>query len=163
MCETMNPGPFLIIRNTFPTIFKHLLHSAILKSENTKTLFLLAFTYKNPNNTINHHCYHPCIIIHHHCIFICCFAFNIIVISFSHLMFDNPLLRSGHKAIFLFAGNLEKDKEIKYPLLIPREFDIKPSSHPRGEKLPLLHTLHLEAQPNPYIIFLSGYQECLLA
>ena len=46
MCETMNPDPFLIIRNTFQTTFKHLLHSAILKSENTKTLLLLAFTYK---------------------------------------------------------------------------------------------------------------------
>ena len=34
----------------------------------------------------------------------------------------------------MFAGNLEKDKEIKSPLLIPREFDIKPSSHPRGGK-----------------------------
>ena len=56
----------------------------------------------------------------------------------------------GHKAIYLFAGNLEKAKKIKPTLLIPREFDIKPSSHPRGEKLPLLHTLHLEAQPNPY-------------
>ena len=53
MCETMNPGPFLIIRNTFPIIFKHILHSAILKSENTKTHLLLAFIYKNPQK------YHP--------------------------------------------------------------------------------------------------------
>ena len=45
------------------------------------------------------------------------------------------------------------DKEIKFPLLIPREFDIKPSSHPRGENLPLLRTLHLEAQPIPYIYY----------
>ena len=93
MCETMNPGPFLITRNTFSTTFKHLLHSAILKSENTKTLLLLAFTYKNPKNTINHHCYHPCIIIHRHYIFICCSAFIIILISFSHLVLDNHLVR----------------------------------------------------------------------
>ena len=34
----------------------------------------------------------------------------------------------------MFAGNLEKDKEIKSPLLISREFDIKPSSHLLGKK-----------------------------
>ena len=41
MCETMNPGPFFIIRNTFPTTFQHHLHSAILKSENKKHLYFL--------------------------------------------------------------------------------------------------------------------------
>ena len=93
MCETMNPAPFLIIRNTFPTTFKHLLHSAILKLENIKTLLLIAFTYKNPQNIIHHHYYHPCIITYHHCIFIYCFAFIIILISFSHLLLDNHLVR----------------------------------------------------------------------
>ena len=93
MCETMNPGPFLIIRNIFPTTFKHLLHSAIFKTENTKTLLLIAYTYKTPKNTIHHHYYHLCIIIYHHCIFICCFAFNIILISSSHLVLDNHLVR----------------------------------------------------------------------
>ena len=93
MCEIMNPCPFLIIRNTFPTTFKHFLHSAILKSENTKTLLLLAFIYKNPKNTINHHYYHPCIVIHHQCIFICYFSFTIMLISFSHLVLDNHLVR----------------------------------------------------------------------
>ena len=92
-CEIMNPGPFLIIRNTFQTTFKHLLHSAILKTENTKTLLLLAFSYKNPKNTIHHHCYHPCIFIYHHSIFTCCFAFIFILISFSHLVLDNHLVR----------------------------------------------------------------------
>ena len=93
MCETMNPGPFLIIRNTFPTTFKHLLHSAIFKSENTKTLLFIAFTYKNPKNTIHHHYYHPCIFIYHHCMFLYCFALFIILISFSHLVLDNHLVR----------------------------------------------------------------------
>ena len=93
MCETMNPGRFLIIRNTFPTTFKHLLHSAILKSENIKTLLLIAFTYKNPQNIIHHCFHHPCIIIYHHCIFIYCFASINILISFSHLVLDNHLVR----------------------------------------------------------------------
>ena len=113
MCETMNPGPFLIIRNTFPTTFKHLLHSAILKSENTKTLLLLAFTYKNPKNTINHHCYHPCIIIHHHCIFICCFAFIIILISFSHLVLDNHLVRLRAQSNLLVCRKSREGQEDK--------------------------------------------------
>ena len=93
MCETMNPDPFLIIRNNFPTTFKHHLHSAILKSENTKTLLFIAFTYKNPKNIIHHHYYHPCITTYHHCIFIYCFASIIILISFSHLVLDNHLVR----------------------------------------------------------------------
>ena len=113
MCETMNPGLFLIIRNTFPTTFKHLLHSAIFKSENTKILLFLAFTYKNPKNTINHHYYHPCIIIHHHCIFICCFAFIIILISFSHLVLDNHLVRLRHKVIYFVCRKSREGQEDK--------------------------------------------------
>ena len=93
MCETMNPGPFLVIRNTFPTTFKHLLHTAILKSENTKTLLFIAFSYKPPKNIIHHHFHHPCIIIYHHCIFIYYFASIIILISFSYLMLGNHLVR----------------------------------------------------------------------
>ena len=78
----------------FSNHFKHLLHSAILKSENTKTLLLLAFTYKNPQNTIHHHYYHPSIFIYHHCIlFTLNFAWFIILISFSHLVLDNHLVR----------------------------------------------------------------------
>src|SRR6185369_5786995 len=47
--ETMNPGPFLIIRNTFPTTFIHFSFSAIIKSENKKILLHLACIIKNPN------------------------------------------------------------------------------------------------------------------
>ena len=134
MCETMNPGPFLIIRNNFPTSFKHFLHTAIFQSENTKTRLFIAFTYKNPKNTIHHNYYHPCIIVYHHCIFIYCFCIiyylNIILTPYAW----QPLGEvEGTKQSTLFAGNLEKDKEIKSPLLIPREFDIKPSSHLLGK------------------------------
>ena len=93
LCGTMNPGPFLIIRNNFPTTFKHYLHSAILKSENTKTLLLLAFTYKNPKNII-HHCFHTILaylftpIAYLFTVRIC-----FILISFSHLVLDNHLVR----------------------------------------------------------------------
>ena len=59
-----------------------------------ESIIFIAFTYKNPKNII-HHCFHyPCIFIYHHCIFICCFAFIIILISFSHLVLDNHLVRS---------------------------------------------------------------------
>ena len=121
MCETMNPGPFLIIRNTFPTIFKHLLHSAILKSENTKTLLFIAFTYKNPKNNIHHHYYHPCIFIYHHCIFICCFAFIIILISFSHLVLDNHLVRLRAQNNLLICRKSREGQEDKtHPTDSPR-------------------------------------------
>ena len=93
MCETMNPGPFLIIRNTFPTTFKHLLHSAILKSENTKHFYSLHSHIKTPKI--------PSIIITiifaylftTIAFFIYCFASFIILISFSHLVLDNHLVR----------------------------------------------------------------------
>ena len=113
ICETMKPGPFLIIRNTFPTTFKHLLHSAILKSENTKTLLLLAFTYKNPPKAFHHHCYHSCIIIHHNCIFICCFAFIIIVISFPQLVLDNHLVRLRAQSNLLVCRKSREGQEDK--------------------------------------------------
>ena len=87
------PRSILITRNNFPMTFKHHLHSAILKSENTKTLLLVAFIYKNPKNIIYHCFHHPCIIIYHHCIFIYCFASIIILISFSHIVLDNHLVR----------------------------------------------------------------------
>ena len=86
MCETMNPGPLLIIRNTFPLHFVALLISEILK---TKTLYLLHSPSKIQKYISYHylyHYYHPCIITYHHCIFIYCFAFFIILISFSHLV-----------------------------------------------------------------------------
>ena len=57
------PGPFLIIRNTFPTLLSPLLFAAIIKSENTKTLLHLAFIIKNPKNIIYHYYHHPCIFI----------------------------------------------------------------------------------------------------
>ena len=148
----MKPGPFLIIRNTFPTTFKHFLHSTILKSENTKTLLFIAYTYKKPQKyrpsslLSSLHYYLPP--LHIYLLFCIHYYLNIILTPCAL----QPLGEvEGTKQSTLFAGNLVKDKKIKSPLLIPWEFDIKPSSHPRGKKLPLLHTLHLEAQPIPYI------------
>jgi hypothetical protein len=42
----MNPGPILIIRNTFPTLLLAFLFSALINSENKKHIYFLAFTYK---------------------------------------------------------------------------------------------------------------------
>ena len=96
ICETMNPGPLLIIRNTFPITFAALLFSEIIKTENTKTLYLLHSSYKTQKYIPYHchnYCHHPCIFIYHHCIFISCFAFILSLISFSHLVLDNHLVR----------------------------------------------------------------------
>ena len=51
ICETMNPGPILIIRNNFPTTIIHFLFAAIYKFENTKILYFLHSQYK----TQKHH------------------------------------------------------------------------------------------------------------
>ena len=128
MCETMNPGPFLIIRNTFPTTFKHLLHSAILKAESTKTLLLIPYTYKNPQKYHSSsllsslHIYLPP--LHIYLLFCIHYYLNIILTPCAW----QPLGEiEGTKQSTLFAGNLEKDKEIKPTLLIPREFNYPPS------------------------------------
>jgi hypothetical protein len=44
----MNPGPILIVRNTFPTHLHALLFSALFKSENTKTYLLSCIHLQNP-------------------------------------------------------------------------------------------------------------------
>ena len=64
----------------------------------------------------------------------------------------------GHKAIYFICRKSREGQGDKTTLLIPREFDIKPSSHPRGEKdfhYYILCTWRL----NLSHIFLSGYQE----
>ena len=90
------PGPFLIIRNTFPITFIALLFSEIIKTENTKTLYILHSSYKTQKYIPYHchnYCHHPCIFIYHHCIFIYYFEFILSLISFSHLVLDNHFVR----------------------------------------------------------------------
>jgi hypothetical protein len=44
----MNPGPILIIRNTFPTLARVFLISSLIKSKNTKHIYFLAIISKTP-------------------------------------------------------------------------------------------------------------------
>jgi hypothetical protein len=47
----MNPGPILIIRNTFPTIAHVFENSSVIKSENTKkNIYYLAIISKTPKH-----------------------------------------------------------------------------------------------------------------
>ena len=66
-------------------------------------------------------------------------------------MLDNHLVRlRAQNNLSLFAGFQGKDKEVKLPLLIPREFDINPRVTFVGKiVLPVLHTLLLGSQPTP--------------
>ena len=79
-CETMNPGPLLIIRNTFPFTFIALLFSEIIKTENTKTLYILHSSSKTQKYIpyhCYHYCYHPCILylspLHIYLLFCICY------------------------------------------------------------------------------------------
>ena len=72
ICETMNPGSILIIRNNFPTTIIHFIFDAIYKLKNTKILLLLAFTIQNPKTSS---ILVIIIIAYHHCIFISCLHF----------------------------------------------------------------------------------------
>jgi hypothetical protein len=49
----MNPGPILIMINTFPTLTRVLLFSSLIKSENTKTYLLSCIYNQNPSPTLN--------------------------------------------------------------------------------------------------------------
>ena len=92
ICETMNPGPILIIRNNFPTTIIHFLFAAIYKFENTKIHLLLAFTIQNPKT--------PSIIaitiiayLFLACIFTSSLHYILSFILFLHLVLDNHLVR----------------------------------------------------------------------
>ena len=130
MCETMNSGPFLIIRNTFPTILSIFYIQPFLNQKIQKTLLLIAYTYKTPKissiivSTILAYLFttmaYLLIVLH-------LFYFDIILTTCAW----QPLGEvEGTKQFTLFGGSQGKDKKINHSLLIPREFDIKPSSHP---------------------------------
>ena len=68
------------------------------------------------------------------CIFTSSLHYILYFILFLHFVLDNHLVRLRTKTSNLcFVGNQNKDRKIIPSLLIPQEFDIKPSSHPRGE------------------------------
>ena len=80
ICETMNPGPILIIRNNFQTTIIHFLFPAIYKFENTKNHLLLAFTIQN---TI-YHCYHHLCIPPLHIYFL--FAYLLLLVCITYYL-----------------------------------------------------------------------------
>ena len=123
ICETINPGPILIIRNNFPTTIIHFLFAAIYKFENPKILLLLVFKIQNTKTlsiiAIIIFVYHPCIFISClHLYFL--FAFIIIFILFLHLVLDNHLVRlRTNTSNLCFVGNQKKDRKTILTLLIP--------------------------------------------
>ena len=159
ICETMNPGPFLIIRNTFPTLLSPLLFAAIFNSENIKTLSHLAFIIKNQKYHLP--LFSPSLHIYFTIIaYLLLFAYLFYYHSHT-LCLTTTWWGWGHKTIYVVAGSQEKDKEITPEILVPREFDIKPSSHPSWGKLSstILYTLHLESQPKSR--YLCRHQDLL--
>jgi hypothetical protein len=48
----MNPGPILIIRNTFPMLARVFKNSSLIKSENTTTYLLFCNHIKNPKTPL---------------------------------------------------------------------------------------------------------------
>ena len=117
-----------------------------LKIRKYKNTFTSCIHNTKPKNIIHHCFHHPCIFIYHHCIFIYCFAFIIFSYHSHTLCLTTTWWGWGHKTIYFVAGSQEKDKEITPEILVPREFDIKPSSHPSWGKLSstTTYTLHLE-------------------
>ena len=92
ICETMNPGPLLNIRNTFPTTFVTLLYSEIITCSS-------CIHHTKTQKYIISHCHHhpslfpPSLHIYLsslHIYFMFCIHF--ILISFSHLVLDNHLV-----------------------------------------------------------------------
>ena len=165
----MNPGPFFNHKKHLSNHFYHFSIFCHLKIRKYKNTFTSCIHHIKPKNIIYHCYHHPCIFIYHHCIFISCLH---CILSWYHshtLCLTTTRWGWGPKHLLCFVGNQKKDRKDKSSLLIPREFDIKPSSHPSWGKhvFHLLHTLHLESQPNPFTFhagnYVKGHQDCFLA
>ena len=145
----MNPGPILIIRNTFPTLLSSLLFSAIYYSENTKILSIPAITHKNPKTTLLSYISSR---LHLETLFTFSFALCLIylVIYYLHyylftfsycvtllirnLVLDNHLVDLGTQdKVPCFTDCLTRRGRITSEASFPR-VRFKLSSHPCGEK-----------------------------
>jgi hypothetical protein len=139
--EPMNPGPILIIRNTFLTLLFALLFSALNYSENIKHIYFLAFTYKTQK-----HLYRV-ILVHVSLVYLARIIFILLHLLFIllHIHIYFPYIHTlcltttqwgwRHKTRKLFVGCLTRTKRAFSTVL--REFDINPE-FPRGKKLLLL-------------------------
>jgi hypothetical protein len=133
---THEPGPILIIRNTFPTLARVRLFSALIKSENTKTYLLSCNNIKNPKTPLTLlHQSHNSFSLHYCIVFILMhllFYFTYI----KHLVLDIHSVELGtqEKEIVLQVAWRER-RELFW--LFP-ESSISTPSYPHGENLLLL-------------------------
>jgi hypothetical protein len=85
----MNPGPILIVRNTFPTHLHALLFLELFKSENTKNIFTFLHTPTKPKNILPHYIYFIAsylLCLHYH---------HILFYLHLHLVLDNHSVELG--------------------------------------------------------------------
>jgi hypothetical protein len=127
----MNPGPILIIRNTFPTHLHALLFSASFKSENTKIHLLSCINLQNPKIPFTHHIY---FIASLYIYFICIIIFYFTYIYTLYL--KTTQWSWGHKTRNLFCRLLEEERR-ELSLFFPESSILNPD-FPRGENLLLL-------------------------
>jgi hypothetical protein len=84
----MNPGPILIIRNTFPAHLHALLFSASFKFENTKTHLLSCIQLQNPKISFTHHIYFLALYLRY-------LHYHILFYLHLHLVLDNHSVELG--------------------------------------------------------------------
>jgi hypothetical protein len=124
----MNPGPNLIIRNTFPTHLQVLLFSASFKSENTKTYLLSCIHLKNPKTPHTHHIYFillHCYLLYLHHLFYFTYIYT--------LCLTTTRWSWGHKTSKLFCRLLEEERQELLRLF--HESSILNPEFPRGEMI----------------------------
>jgi hypothetical protein len=142
----MNPGPILIIRNTFPTYLHALLFSVLFKSENTKTHYLLAYNYK-PKNTFHAYLLY-CIVIY----------FTFIIIFYFTYIYTLCLTTTrwiwGHKTRKLFCRLLEEERW-ELSQLFPESLILNPK-FPRGKNLLLLQHFALGVPTSWHLCLVSS-------
>jgi hypothetical protein len=134
----MNPGPILIIRNTFPTLARFFKNSSLIKSEIQKHIYFFCNHLKNPKTRLPYffsfiialviYCI-TCILLH------LLFYFTYI----QHLVIHNHSVELGiqDKEIVLHFC-LTKIKRASST--IPQEFDINPELSSWGNLLLLQHS-----------------------
>ena len=103
----MNPGPILIIRNTFPSLLSYFLFAALFNLK-IQTYFSFLFALKTPKQTNLYRFY---------LVYFNCLVYFTLVTTLLYFYLHETLCLTttrwswGHKALFYFAGLLEEERE----------------------------------------------------
>jgi hypothetical protein len=107
----MNPGPILIIINTFHTLFLALLFSSLTKSKNTKTYLLSCNHIKNPKTPLSYFISHIIALVYFIALYLFYCICYFILLTFNTLCLTTIRWSWGRKTMILFCRLPDVNKE----------------------------------------------------